>query len=69
MGTSTSSAASPVPPLYAAPTRLMRFNAAWADQDAAVLSDGDAELDHKDFSGFAVPHCASCQRTPRRLTA
>jgi NAD-dependent SIR2 family protein deacetylase len=31
---------------------LMSLNAAWADQDA--------ELDHKDFSSFAVPHCASC---------
>jgi NAD-dependent SIR2 family protein deacetylase len=39
---------------------LMSLNAAWADQDAAVLPDGDADLDHKDFSGFAVPHCASC---------
>jgi NAD-dependent SIR2 family protein deacetylase len=38
----------------------MSLNAAWADQDAAVLPDGDAELDHKDFSGFVVPHCASC---------
>jgi len=38
----------------------MSFNADWADQDAAVLPDGDAELDHKDFSSFAVPHCASC---------
>jgi NAD-dependent SIR2 family protein deacetylase len=25
-----------------------------------VLPDGDAELDRNDFSGFAVPHCASC---------
>jgi NAD-dependent SIR2 family protein deacetylase len=39
---------------------LMTLNATWADQDATVLPDGDAELDHKDFSGFAVPHCASC---------
>lgn len=39
---------------------LIRLNAAWADQDAAILPDGDAELDHKDFSGFAVPQCASC---------
>jgi NAD-dependent SIR2 family protein deacetylase len=38
----------------------MGLNAAWADQDAAVLPDGDAELDRKDFTGFAVPHCASC---------
>jgi NAD-dependent SIR2 family protein deacetylase len=39
---------------------LVRLNAAWADMDAASLPDGDAELDHIDFSGFAVPHCASC---------
>jgi len=24
------------------------------------LPDGDAELDHMDFSGFAVPNCTSC---------
>ena len=39
---------------------LVRLNASWADLDAAALPDGDAELDHLDFSGFAVPHCASC---------
>jgi NAD-dependent SIR2 family protein deacetylase len=39
---------------------LVRLNASWADLDAAVLPDGDAELDHLDFSGFAVPHCPSC---------
>jgi len=39
---------------------LIRLNAAWADLDAAALPDGDAELDRTDFSGFAVPNCASC---------
>jgi NAD-dependent SIR2 family protein deacetylase len=39
---------------------LLCRNATWADLDAASLPDGDAELDHLDFSGFAVPHCASC---------
>ena len=39
---------------------LVRLNASWADLDAAALPDGDAELDHVDFSGFAVPLCASC---------
>jgi NAD-dependent SIR2 family protein deacetylase len=39
---------------------LVRLNASWADLDAAALPDGDAELDHVDFSGFAVPVCASC---------
>jgi hypothetical protein len=28
---------------------LMSLNAAWADQDAAVLPDGDAELDRRDL--------------------
>jgi NAD-dependent SIR2 family protein deacetylase len=39
---------------------LMSLNAEWADQDATVLPDGDAELVHQDFSSFAVPPCASC---------
>lgn len=39
---------------------LVRLNASWADLDAAALPDGDAELDHMDFSGFTVPHCTSC---------
>ncbi|SDP51869.1 NAD-dependent protein deacetylase [Afipia sp. GAS231] len=39
---------------------LVRLNAPWAGLDAAALPDGDAELDHMDFSGFAVPPCASC---------
>lgn len=42
---------------------LVRLNASWADLDAAALPDGDAELDHVDFSGFAVPPCASCGGT------
>lgn len=39
---------------------LVCLNASWAELDAAALPDGDAELDHVDFSGFAVPQCASC---------
>ena len=39
---------------------LVGLNDAWGNLDAAALPDGDAELDHMDFSGFAVPHCASC---------
>lgn len=42
---------------------LIGLNASWADLDAAALPDGDAELDHMDFSGFAVPPCASCGGT------
>jgi len=39
---------------------LVRLNEAWARLDAADLPDGDADLDGRDFSGFAVPPCASC---------
>jgi NAD-dependent SIR2 family protein deacetylase len=39
---------------------LLRLNASWADLDAAALPDGDAGLDHMDFSGFTVLRCASC---------
>ncbi|MFC0243003.1 NAD-dependent protein deacetylase [Rhodopseudomonas telluris] len=39
---------------------LSRLNAAWTDLDAAALPDGDAELDHQDFSSFVVPGCPSC---------
>jgi NAD-dependent SIR2 family protein deacetylase len=40
--------------------QLIHLNAAWAERDAIALPDGDADLDHLDFSGFAVPPCASC---------
>jgi NAD-dependent SIR2 family protein deacetylase len=39
---------------------LARFNAAWIEMDAVVLPDGDADLNHLNFSGFAVPPCRSC---------
>jgi NAD-dependent SIR2 family protein deacetylase len=39
---------------------LVRLNAAWVDLDALALPDGDADLDHLDFSGFTVPPCRSC---------
>jgi NAD-dependent SIR2 family protein deacetylase len=39
---------------------LVRLNAAWVDLDTLALPDGDADLDHLDFSGFAVPACGSC---------
>ena len=42
---------------------LVRRNASWAGLDAAALPDGDAELDHADFSGFSVPQCAACGGT------
>ena len=40
--------------------QLIRLNAAWTELDAIALPDGDADLDHLDFSGFVVPPCASC---------
>jgi NAD-dependent SIR2 family protein deacetylase len=43
--------------------QLIRLNAVWADLDAAALPDGDAELDQRDFSNFAVPDCPSCGGT------
>jgi NAD-dependent SIR2 family protein deacetylase len=41
-------------------TNLVQRNPGWVDQDAAVLPDGDADLDHVDFASFDVPPCASC---------
>jgi NAD-dependent SIR2 family protein deacetylase len=41
-------------------SELIRPNAAWVDLDGSALPDGDADLDHLDFSGFAVPACRSC---------
>ena len=41
-------------------SELIRLNATWVQLDAVALPDGDADLDHLDFSDFAVPPCASC---------
>jgi NAD-dependent SIR2 family protein deacetylase len=41
-------------------SKLTGLNAEWENLDAAALPDGDANLDHVDFSGFAVPSCESC---------
>jgi NAD-dependent SIR2 family protein deacetylase len=40
--------------------QLIGLNAAWKDVDAVALPDGDAEIDHMDFSKFVVPDCPSC---------
>jgi NAD-dependent SIR2 family protein deacetylase len=40
--------------------QLTSLNAAWTDLEANALPDGDADLDHLDFSNFAVPPCGSC---------
>ncbi len=39
---------------------LMRLNPVWAGLDAADAPDGDADLDGRDFSTFAVPPCPHC---------
>ena len=39
---------------------LVRLNVQWVQIDAVAFPDGDADLDHLDFSGFIVPPCASC---------
>ncbi|MDA7417999.1 NAD-dependent protein deacetylase [Xenophilus arseniciresistens] len=40
--------------------RLLAANPAWAALSASVAPDGDADLEHEDFSRFAVPPCLQC---------
>lgn len=39
---------------------LRRRNPHWAELEAGIAPDGDADLDGHDFSGFDVPDCAIC---------
>lgn len=39
---------------------LVHGNPKWADLDARVAPDGDADLEARDFSSFHVPHCPAC---------
>ncbi|MBR0695657.1 NAD-dependent protein deacetylase [Bradyrhizobium lablabi] len=39
---------------------LARLNPCWLGLDAADAPDGDADLEHQDFSCFVVPACRSC---------
>ncbi|PDT90042.1 NAD-dependent deacetylase [Bradyrhizobium sp. Y36] len=39
---------------------LGRANATWLTLDAADAPDGDADLEHEDFSSFQVPPCEAC---------
>jgi NAD-dependent SIR2 family protein deacetylase len=41
-------------------SELVRLNPDWMTLDATALPDGDADLDHLDFSAFVVPACGSC---------
>lgn len=42
---------------------LTARNPAWADLDAPIAPDGDADLDAVDFTGFDVPDCPRCGGT------
>lgn len=39
---------------------LARVNGDWLALDAADAPDGDADLEHEDFSRFVVPACEAC---------
>ena len=39
---------------------LLRLNPAWANVEALIAPDGDADIDEQDFSDFVVPVCADC---------
>jgi NAD-dependent SIR2 family protein deacetylase len=39
---------------------LTRLNPDWTDLSALDAPDGDAELEHRDFSSFNVPACPRC---------
>jgi NAD-dependent SIR2 family protein deacetylase len=39
---------------------LIRLNPAWAELDALMAPDGDADIESLDFSGFQVPPCSLC---------
>lgn len=40
--------------------RLVVANPSWAMLDAATAPDGDADLEHADFSDFVIPPCEYC---------
>ncbi|HEY1991697.1 MAG TPA: NAD-dependent protein deacetylase [Gammaproteobacteria bacterium] len=40
--------------------RLAARNPGWLHLDAAHAPDGDADLEHREFTGFEVPACAAC---------
>jgi NAD-dependent SIR2 family protein deacetylase len=47
-------------PRAALQANLINLNPEWITLDAAAAPDGDANLDHRDFSSFAVPPCTHC---------
>jgi NAD-dependent SIR2 family protein deacetylase len=40
--------------------QLLRRNPQWADLEAGVAPDGDADLEHADFASFEIPPCPVC---------
>jgi NAD-dependent SIR2 family protein deacetylase len=40
--------------------RLLANNPSWADIEGRVAPDGDADLENRDYSDFAVPDCPHC---------
>ena len=47
-------------PREAMQERMSRLNPGWAEREAAVAPDGDADLEAADFADFAVPPCPAC---------
>lgn len=47
-------------PRAALQAQLRSLNPDWATLEAAAAPDGDADLEHRDFSGFQVPSCPLC---------
>ncbi len=39
---------------------MVRLNPGWAEREASVAPDGDADLEAADFADFAIPPCAAC---------
>jgi len=47
-------------PRDALQAQLVRANPTWAQLDARMAPDGDADLETRDLSGFHVPDCSVC---------
>src|SRR4029077_4652949 len=47
-------------PREALQAELVGANQAWADLDARMAPDGDADLETRDLAGFQVPDCPAC---------
>ncbi|WP_426955671.1 NAD-dependent protein deacetylase [Muricoccus radiodurans] len=39
---------------------MIRLNPGWAEREAGMAPDGDADLEAADFTDFRVPPCAAC---------